>query len=242
MRRTLLAVAMAACGIAAAPASAWPGIPRLPGPGQFVQTIDNKWFPLIPGTVLVYRGEKDGMSGRDVMTVTQRHRKILGVRATVVSDRLHLRGHLAERTDDWYAQDRHGNVWYLGERTAELDAHGRTVSTEGSWQAGVRGARAGIYMPAHPKPGERGRQEYYKGHAEDQYRIISLHAHVSAPAASSLHALLTEETTRLEPGAVDHKLYVAGIGTVVEQSVKGGNERFVLTARRGPGVTAWSRR
>jgi hypothetical protein len=231
MRRTVLALAVAAGGIAAAPSAASPGLPRLPGPAGFVHRIDNKWFPLIPGTVLVYRGEKDGMPGRDVVTVTHRHRTILGIRATVVSDRLYLRGHLAERTTDWYAQDRRGNVWYLGERTAELGAQGRTVSTEGSWQAGVRGARAGIYMPAHPTPGEKERQEYYKGHAEDQYRILSLNAHVSTPAASSRHALLTQETTRLEPGAVDHKLYVAGIGTVVEQSVKGGNEMFVLTSR-----------
>jgi hypothetical protein len=234
MRRTLLALAVAAGGgIAAAPAAGSPGIPPLPASGEFVHRIDNKWFPLIPGTVLIYRGEKDGMPGRDVVTVTHRHRMILGIRATVVSDRLYLRGHLAERTTDWYAQDRRGNVWYLGERTAVLDARGRTVSTEGSWEAGVHGARAGIYMPAHPMPGDRGRQEYYKGHAEDQYKILSLHARVSTPAASSRHALLTEETTRLEPGAVDHKLYVAGIGTVVEQSVKGGDEMFVLAAR-GP--------
>jgi hypothetical protein len=239
MGRTLLALAMAASAVVAAPASAAsPGIPTLPGPGEFVHRIDNKWFPLIPGTVLIYRGEKDGMSGRDVVTVTHRHRTILGIRATVVDDRLYLRGHLAERTTDWYAQDSRGNVWYLGERTAELDARGRTISTQGSWEAGVHGARAGIYMPAHPMPGENGRQEYYKGHAEDQYKILSLRARVSTPAASSRHALLTEETTRLEPGAVDHKLYVDSIGTVVEQSVKGGNEMFVLATRRRLAVTA----
>jgi hypothetical protein len=245
MGRTFLALVMAASGAAAAPTSASPGIPPLPRPAEFVQRIDNKWFPLIPGTVLVYRGEKDGMSGRDVMTVTHRHRTILGIRATVVSDRLYLRGHLAERTADWYAQDRHGNVWYLGESTEELDAGGRTTNTEGSWEAGVHGARAGIYMPAHPMPGESGRQEYYKGHAEDQYKILSVHARVSTPAASSRHALLTEETTRLEPGSVDHKLYVAGVGTVVEQSVKRGNEKFVLSSARPrsrPAITCCSRR
>jgi hypothetical protein len=232
MRKTVLTLGVLAVGAAAAPAEASLGLPPLPRPSGFVHRVDNKWFPLIPGTVMVYRGEKDGMTGRDVVTVTHRHRTILGIQATAVSDRLYLRGRLAERTIDWYAQDKGGNVWYLGERTAELDAHGKIVSTEGSWQAGVRGARGGIYMPANPTPGERGRQEYYKGHAEDQYKILSRHAHVSTPAASSRHALLTQETTRLEPGAVDHKLYVRGIGTVVEQSVKGGNERFVLFSTR----------
>lgn len=193
----LLALAMIAGAATAAPADAARGIPALPSPNQFVHGVDNKWFPLIPGTVMVYRGEKDGMTGREVFTVTHRHRTILGI---------------------------------LGERTAELDTHGKTTSTEGSWQANVGGARAGIYMPAHPKRGQRGRQEYFKGHAEDQYEVLSLDAHVAIPAASSHRVLLTQETTRLEPDAVDHKLYVAGIGTVVEQSIKGGNERFVLAS------------
>lgn len=237
MRPTLLALTVVAGGVTAAPANASLEMPPLPNPSGFTHRVDNRWFPLIPGTVMVYRGEKDRMSGRDVLTVTHRHRTILGIQATVVSDRLYLRGRLAERTTDWYAQDRRGNVWYLGERTAELDAHGKPLTTEGSWQAGAHGARAGIYMPAQPKPGESGRQEYYKGHAEDQYTILSLHAHVTTPGASSSHALLTKETTRLEPGTIDHKLYVAGIGTVVEQSIKGGNERFVLsTVRRGAGA------
>jgi hypothetical protein len=159
---------------------------------------------------------------------------ILGIRATVVDDRLYLGGRLAERTTDWYAQDKRGNVWYLGESTATLDARGKVISTDGSWQAGVAGARAGIYMPGHPVPGQAGRQEYYKGHAEDQFKILSLSARVTTPAVSSAHALLTQETTRLEPGSVDHKLYVRGIGTVVEQSVKGGNERFVLVVKKVP--------
>jgi hypothetical protein len=209
-------------------------IPALPSAPSFARRIDNPWFPLLPGTVFVYRGEKDGRPARDVLTVTRRHREILGIDATVIDDRLYLSSHLAERTTDWYAQDRRGNVWYLGEATATLDAHGRTLSNEGSWRAGLNGARAGIYMPAHPEPGDAGRQEYYRGHAEDQFRVLSLTAHVSAPAVSSDRALLTQETSRLEPGTVDHKLYVRGCGTVVEQSVKGGNERLTLDSVHMP--------
>src|SRR5205814_656697 len=138
------------------------------------------------------------------------------------------------RTTDWYAQDRAGNVWYFGEATAELDAHGRVTSTEGSWRAGVNGARAGLFMPAHPRVGQRFRQEYFKGHAEDHFAVLSLAATARTPAASSRHALLTKEWTPLEPGVLDHKLYVRGIGLVKEQSVKGGNERAELVAiRRG---------
>ena len=230
MRKTILAVAVLGLALTAAAAGATLPVPQLPSPREFAARIDNKWFPLPPGTVLIYRGEKDGKPARDVLTVTRLHRTILGIRATVIADRLYLNGRLSERTTDWYAQDSKGNVWYLGEHTATLDAHGKTISTEGSWQAGVGGARAGIYMPAHPEPGEAGRQEYYKGHAEDEYEVLSLHAHVATPAVSSRRALLTQETTRLEPGTVDHKLYVRGIGTVLEESVKGGNERLVLVS------------
>jgi hypothetical protein len=239
MRKALTALAAvtgsgAALTIAAAPATASLPIPKLPPAGSFAARVDNPWFPLIPGTTFEYHGEKDGKPGRDVLMVTHRHRSVLGISATVVADRLYLNGRLAERTTDWYAQDKRGNVWYLGENTATLSAHGTTLSIEGTWLAGAHGARAGIYMPAHPKPGDTGRQEFYRGHAEDQFRVLNLDARVRTPAVSSRRALLTQETTRLEPGAVDHKLYVRGVGTVVERAVRGGSERFELVSVKRP--------
>ncbi len=202
-----------------------------PGPG-FTARVDNPRFPLRPGTVSVYTGMKDGQRARDVVTVTHRVANIDGAPCVVVKDRLYLNGKLAERTTDWYSQDRRGNVWYFGESTAELDAHGRVTTTEGTWRAGRDGAKSGIYMPARPVPGRTGRQEYYKGHAEDHFEVLSLHARVYVPYASSRNALLTKEWTPLEPGVVDHKLYVRGIGTVLEQTVKGGDERLELVSVR----------
>lgn len=236
MRKTLgiLAIAGIAAGAATHASTAATGQGDLPSPDSFVSRVDNPWFPLVPGTVSVYRGAKDGKAARDVFTVGRETKVIEGVRATVIDDRLYLRGRLAERTTDWYAQDEEGNVWYLGEKTATLDAAGKVESTDGSWQAGVDGARAGIYMPAHPKVGQTGRQELYKGHAEDRYEILSLSAHVHTPAASSRHALRTRETTPLEPGVVDEKIYVRGIGTASERSVKGDHERLVLTSIHKP--------
>jgi hypothetical protein len=228
MRKTLggltVAVAALATGCGGQPLA----VTSLPRPGNFATRIDNPWFPLLPATVLTYRGVKDGRRAVDVVTVTNQHRMIEGIPATVIKDRLYLGGVLEERTADYYAQDRKGNVWYLGESTATLDRRGRPQSTEGSWLAGVNGARAGIYMPANPEPGRAGRQEYYRGHAEDQYKVLSLGDHVSSPAIASKHALLTQETTRLEPGVVDHKVYVRGFGTVVEDTVHGPTERLVL--------------
>jgi hypothetical protein len=184
--------------------------------------VNNPWFPLKPGTTYLYKGVKDGKRSRDVVTVTRHTRFVHGVRCVAVRDLLYLGDHLGERTTDWYAQDKVGNVWYFGEATAELKAHGRIKSTEGSWLAGRDGAKAGIYMPAHPRVGQSGRQEYYRGHAEDHFKVLSRRAR-----------LLTKEWTPLEPGVVDHKLYVRGIGTVREQTVKGGDERNVLVTVRG---------
>ncbi len=200
-----------------------------PGPG-FTARVDNPWFPLRPGTISVYTGMKDGRRARDVVTVTHRVAKIDGAPCVVVKDRLYLNGKLEERTTDWYSQDSRGNVWYFGESTAELDAHGRVTSTEGTWRAGRDGAQPGIFMPARPVTGRTGRQEFYKGHAEDHFEVLSLHASVRVPYTSSSNALLTKEWTPLEPRVLDHKLYLRGIGTVLEQTVKGGDERLELVS------------
>jgi hypothetical protein len=152
------------------------------------------------------------------------------VRCTVVHDVVYEGGRLVERTTDWYAQAANGTVWYYGESTAELNEEGKVVSTEGSWEAGVDGAKPGIYMPLHPKVGQTFQQEYYKGHAEDYFRVLSLAAGVSTPYTSSKRALLTKEWTPLEPGAVGLKLYVRGIGIAKEQAVKGASERLQLVS------------
>ena len=204
--------------------------PAPPSGAGFVRTVDNPWFPLRPGATFVYRGVKDGEPTRDVVHVTRATRVIDGVRCTAVTDRLYASGHLAERTTDWYAQDRAGTVWYFGEDTAELDATGQVTSREGSWLSGVNGARAGVFMPAHPRVGQAYRQEYLEGHAEDHFRVLDLHATARTPAVDSRRALLTKEWTPLEPGVVDHKLYVRGVGLVDERTVRGGDERNVLVS------------
>jgi hypothetical protein len=232
--RKLIAGATLALALASTTAAARTGasadlpVPTLPSPSQFVSRVTNPWFPLRPGTVYRYTGVKDGKTALDVMTVTPSRTMIAGIQATVVHDRLYLKGRLEERTTDWYAQDTAGNVWYLGESTAELDPHGRVISTSGSWKTGVSGAHAGIFMPGHPFVGQAGRQEFLKGQAEDQFKVLSLGARVRTPGASSNHALLTQETTTLEPGVLDHKLYVKGVGTVIEDTIKGPVERLVL--------------
>jgi hypothetical protein len=181
----------------------------------FTANVSNPWFPLAPGTTYHYTGIKDGKRSTETLRVTNRVKVIQAARCRVVEDRLYVGGHLHERTTDWYTQDAKGNVWYFGEKTAELDAGGHVVTTEGSWQAGVDGARAGLFMPARPRAGQTARQEYYKGQAEDHFRVIGY---------LGRNALLVEEWTPLEPDVLDHKLYVRGTGLLVERTVKGGDE------------------
>jgi hypothetical protein len=196
----------------------------------FSGNVTNAWFPLRPCSVYRYRGVKDGEPSREVMTVTHHTRTIDGARCVVISDLLYLRGKLEERTRDYYTQDAAGNVWYFGEETAELDASGRVKTREGTWHAGVDGAQPGIFMYAHPRVGQSARQEYLKGQAEDHFQVLRRGVPVTIPFKAFPHTVLTKEWTPLEPGVLDHKYYARGIGTVLEQTVKGPVERNVLVS------------
>lgn len=196
-------------------------------PENFVRIVDNPWFPLTPGTKYVFKGTKDGEPVVDDVVVTSETKIILGVTCLVVKDTLTVSGHLAERTEDWYVQDTEGNVWYFGEATEELDSKGKVKTTEGSWQAGVDGARPGIIMAATPEVGVQYRQEYYKGHAEDHFEVTDLNVSVKVPYASYTNAIRTKEWTPLEPGKIDRKYYVRDVG-VVKEAAEDGSESLEL--------------
>jgi hypothetical protein len=192
-------------------------------PADFVETIDNPYFPLTPGTTLVYRGVSDGEREVVRVAVTDETKEILGITATVVRDRVFVDGKLAEDTFDWYAQDRQGNVWYLGEDTKEYE-NGKISSTEGSWEAGVDGAQPGVIMPAQPEVGLTYRQEFYEGQAEDMAKAVALGATVKVPAGSFDEVLVTEDWTPLEPKLLERKYYATGVGVIFERLIKGGEE------------------
>jgi hypothetical protein len=204
-----------------------PGWPAMSA-SDFVATIDNPWFPLVKGRSWVSAGVKDGEPTIDTYTVTGQTKQIMGVAASVIRDQLRTHGRVVEATWDWYAQDTQGNVWYLGEDTKEFDAAGNVTSTAGTWQAGVDGAGAGIFMPADPQVGMGGYQEYLAGQALDQYKVVSMSASIKVPYGSFTGALQTRETTALDPGVVDAKYYVKGIGQVAEESLKGPKETSFL--------------
>lgn len=203
-------------------------------PNNFVSEVDNKYFPLKPGTRFSYKGKegkkgtKHGVHISDEVFVTHDTKQIQGVTTTVVRDRAFRRGVLVEDTFDWYAQDRAGNVWYFGEDTKELDKNGNVISTEGSWEAGKNGAKPGIIMEANPKVGDTYQQEFAPGVAEDMAKVLKLNASACVPYRCFDNLLLTREWTPLEPGVVDHKYYAPGVGEIKEETAKGGLETLVL--------------
>ena len=191
--------------------------------------MDNAYFPLRPGTTFTYRGQQDGKPRLVTVLVTHRSKTILGIRATVVLDQVLVGGRREEKTFDWYAQDKHGNVWYLGENSSDF-VNGKWVRSDGSWEAGVKGAKAGIVMKANPRVGNVYRQEYYAGHAEDMAKVLSRNTSVAVAYGSFQHALQTSEWTPLERGVVEHKYYVRGVGNARTIMVKGGSEEEHLVS------------
>ncbi|MGH3091681.1 MAG: hypothetical protein ACRDOG_05040 [Gaiellaceae bacterium] len=212
------------------------GAPRLPqgsepvglDPADFTNEIDNPYWPMRPGARWVYREtDAEGAELRVEVTVTGHTREILGIDATVVHDVVTEDGQLKEDTYDWYAQDKWGNVWYMGEDTKEYEG-GKVSSTEGSWEAGVDGAQAGIIVPSHPEPGMAYRQEHYEGHAEDRAEVLSVDEQATVPYGSFDHVLMTRDYNLLEPMLLEHKFYAKGLGPVLAMTVAGGADHEEL--------------
>jgi hypothetical protein len=196
-------------------------------PAAFVDGVDNPHMPLVPGSRWVYDGIEDGESEHIEVVVTDERREVMGISAVVVRDTVSTGGEVIEDTYDWFAQDRDGNVWYLGEETMEYE-DGKPVSDAGSWEAGVDGALPGIVMPANPAVGDAYRQEYYEGEAEDMGEVVELGAEESVPYGSFDDLLVTKDWNPLEPDTVEEKYYAAGIGVVLEVKTEGGDGRIEL--------------
>jgi hypothetical protein len=196
-------------------------------PANFVSSIDNRYLPFKPGTGFHFKGVRGKTPQTDDEVVTHRTKQILGVRCTVVRDTVSEHGKAVERTFDWYAQDRQGNVWYMGELALER-RHGRFVKASDSWEGGVNGAHPGIIMLGAPRAGDAYRQEYYPpGQALDQARVLGFGGSVKVPYGAFERPLVTLERSPLEP-QTEKKYYVSGVGEVAERVVKGHHEEFEL--------------
>jgi len=235
---TLIVISIAACGeeSPSAESDLSAGLPRGSepadlDPADFTTKIDNPYLPFAVGSRWVYAETEAGEPDqRVVVEVTPETRTIAnGVEAVVVRDVVTEGGEPIEITDDWYAQDSAGNVWYLGEDTAEYE-NGKRVCRCGSFEAGVDGAEAGVVMPASPEVGMTYRQEYYESEAEDEAKVLSLDEMAQTPAGFYAEALMTRDTNPLEPKVSEHKLYAEGVGLVLAVHTSGGAGREELVS------------
>jgi hypothetical protein len=198
-------------------------------PASFSANITNPYWPMKPGTRWIYHNVEEGNPPQDIAVVATTTTKKLanGVTARVVRDTARVKGQITEDTIDWYAQDADGNVWYMGEQTAEFE-NGKIASRAGSWEAGKDGAMPGIMLPAEPQVGQKYRQEYKKGEAEDNGEVLATDHQVQVKAGRYKNALVTMDTSAVEPDAVEYKFYATGVGPVLSQDISGGTAREEL--------------
>lgn len=198
---------------------------------RFTHPVDNRYLPFLPGAQWVYQGvNEDGDQETTTVEVLTETRVVMGVTTTIVHDVVTIGTTVVEDTQDWYAQDDDGNVWYFGEDTTAFDGTG-SASTEGSWEAGVGGASPGIVMPADPQVTGAGyRQEYRHGTAEDMAIVVATGGDQLVGGTTYRNVVVTQEWTPLEHDIVEQKSYAPGVGLITEELVRGGVEHSELTS------------
>jgi len=208
-------------------------------PTAFTGVVGNPYMPLPPGGRRVYEAaSSDGEVERTVVEVLDGTRTMMGIEAVVVHDVVDVDGDVIEDTYDWFAQDAHGNVWYLGEDTTAYEDG--VAGTEGSWEAGVGGALPGVVMWGDPAAASGGcRQEYLAGEAEDMGEVIATSGTASTPAGDFDDVIVTRDWTPLEPEAIEEKTHARGVGLVTESETVGGeraNRARASCTRSGSGT------
>jgi hypothetical protein len=202
-------------------------------PSRFTSKITNPYFTLKPGMVRVTKGTKDGVPQTHTTTVTKDTKLIAGVRTLVVKDIVTTNGALVEKVSDWYAQDKKGSVWYFGEATADYEK-GVVVTTKGSWETGVDGAKPGIVMPANPKPGPAFYSEFRPGVAEDKAQVLRTDDTLKIPYGSFKNVVVIRDSNPLDPQLVSHKYYVKGTGLLRTTRVGSSHQEYANLVKVTP--------
>ena len=199
-------------------------------PGNFVVGVSNPYLPLQPGLTLVYAKNTSAGVEHIEVGLTGATRLILGVACLEVHDVVTLNGERVEDTLDYYAQDLAGNVWYFGELAMNFEDN-QLANLDGSWRAGIDGAKPGIVMKAVPQIGDLYRQEFLIGEAEDLAEVRSLNRAAFVPYATFLHCLQTEDFTPIDPGIEEHKYYAPGVGMVLSINLQTGARTELVEIR-----------
>jgi hypothetical protein len=196
-------------------------------PENFLDSITNTYWPMRAGNTWKYENKSDEVTETIDIEVLKEKKQILGISCTVVHDRVYENGRLIEDTYDWYAQDKAGNVWYMGEDSREMDGD-KIIGYEGSWEAGVDGAKPGIIMWADPFPGMPYRQEYYFDEAEDWGQVVEILPSLNIGGTTYQNVVKTKEWTPLEKDYIENKYYAPGVGLIKEQVITGGTDLLEL--------------
>ena len=202
--------------------------------------IDNRFLPLVPGTRFVFEGTSsvtgEPLDHRVVFTVTDLTKVIAGVRTRVVLDQDLSEGALTEQELAFFAQDKDGNVWSLGEYPEEFE-DGEFLGAPNTWIPGVDGARAGVVMLAQPRVGT---PEYLQGFSPtidflDCARVFQTGQRVCVPVACYRDVLVTEERSPLEPDSgKQRKFYAPGVGNIQITAVDDPEGETLALTKVGP--------
>ena len=199
------------------------------GPADFSNVITNPYFPLKTGSQFIFDGIRDGKPQHTLVTVTNETKMIMGVATVVVRDVVTSNGALVEKTTDWYAQAKNGDVWYFGEATAEY-LNGQVSNTQGSWEAGVDNAQPGIIMKAKPKLGVTYRQEFRPGVAEDVAKVTTMGTTYKTGGTTYRNVTITTDRNPLNPDKLDQKYFAPGVGLIYTKKLSAGHsETSTLT-------------
>jgi hypothetical protein len=196
-------------------------------PAKLSPVVDNPYFPLAAGTRSIYEGQEvDPATGETVelrveTSVRDANVKVSGIEVTVVDVSEFEDGELVEKTEDYYAQDTSGSVYYIGEKVDDFEG-GKLIGHEGQWRAGQNGARAGEFMPSAPKVGDVFEQERAPGVAEDRSEIVDTGVSVTVPAGTFNDCIESEDLDPIS-GLVQNKFYCRGVGLVQEVFTDGGS-------------------
>jgi hypothetical protein len=187
-------------------------------PENFVNRVTNSFLPLTPGSTFSFRTETDDGTEIGEIEVLNETKTILGITCTVVRDRVYINNQLIEDTYDWFAQDKKGNVWYMGEQVDNY-VNGVIDNHYGSWEAGLDRAEPGIIMAADPAPGLYYRQEHYLSQAEDQAEVVAINESITVLAGTFKNCIKILETNPLDPSSLEYKYYASGVGLVKVEKI-----------------------
>jgi hypothetical protein len=190
---------------------------RPPDASRFSAKVDHPLVPLASVPLTIFEGTERGSEVRVESRFLERTGRVAEVPVAVVDVKEYKNGQLVEHTLDYYAQDKEGNVWYLGERVDDI-ADGKVVGRSGEWLAGQDDARPGLFMPAHPKVGQTFQQERAPGVAEDRSTVVAVGLEVRTPLRTFSECIKTKDFAPLD-NVTEFKHYCSGIGLVGEEGV-----------------------